>query len=360
MTALLPNLTGLRRAMEPVFGHCFSDELTSAYEHVDRLCLELCCHVVRNAGYASPPREARYFVETVFAILAEENFLRRAPQGWQISRSFPSQDSALIQREARALCQRAEATFELIARCREHAAAFVAGREPGLATVFPRGDLALWERLHDEDAVMSIYADMAAAALDALAEPGARVLELGAGVGALARRCRNLLRKRDVAEYWFTDMGKVFVQNARSIFAGEKAMRFAGIDIDLPFDAQEVARESFDIVTAVNVLHVAEDLPATLREIHRTLRTPGYLVCAEGSPPRPGSRWRLDLVFGFLPGWWDVATNSQLRPSPGFLFPSQWRQLLHASGFDVVEAMPGESWFDGPCRGGLIVAAKLP
>ena len=156
------------------------------------------------------------------------------------------------------------------------------------------------------------------------------------------------------------DMGKIFVQNARSIFAGEKAMRFAGIDIDLPFDAQEVARESFDIVTAVNVLHVAEDLPATLREIHRTLRTPGYLVCAEGSPPRPGSRWRLDLVFGFLPGWWDVATNSQLRPSPGFLFPSQWRQLLHACGFDVVEAMPGESWFDRPCRGGLIVAAKLP
>ena len=359
MTALLPDLAGLRRAMEPVFRRCFSDELTSAYEHVDRLCLELCCHVVRNASCASPAREARYFVETVFAILAEENFLRRAPQGWQISRSFPSQDSALIQRDARALCPRAEATFEMIARCREHAAAFVAGREPGLAAVFPRGDLALWERLHDEDAVMSIYADIAAAALDALAEPGARVLELGAGVGALARRCRNLLRERDVAEYWFTDLGELFVQNARSIFAEEKAMRFAAIDINAPFDAQGLTRESFDIVTAVNVLHVAEDLPPTLCEIHNALHAPGYLVCAEGSPPRAGTRWRLDLVFGFLPGWWDVATNPQLRPSPGFLFPSQWRQLLHACGFDVVEAMPGESWFDGPCRGGLIVAAKL-
>ena len=222
-----------------------------------------------------------------------------------------------MQREARALCPRAEATFEMIARCREHAAAFVAGREPGPAAVFPRGDLALWERLHDEDAVMSIYADIAAAALDALAEPGARVLELGAGVGALARRSRNLLRERNVAEYWFTDLGELFVQNARSIFAEEKA-------------------------------------------IHNALRAPGWLVCGEGSPPRAGSHWRLDLVFGFLSGWWDVATEPALRPSPGFLFPSQWQRLLRACGFDAVEALPGESWFDGPCRGGLIVAAKLP
>lgn len=360
MTALLPNLTSLRCAMAPVFRRCFSDELARAYEHVDRLCLELCCHVLGRVDCASPARQARYFLETVFAILAEENFLGRTPQGWQNFRPLPTQDSAAMQREARALCPRAEATFEMIARCREHAAAFVAGREPGLAAVFPRGDLALWERLHDEDAVMSIYADIAAAALDALAEPGARVLELGAGVGALARRCRNLLRERDVAEYWFTDLGELFVQNARSIFAEEKAMRFAAIDINAPFDAQGLAHESLDIVTAVNVLHVAEDLPSTLREIHNALRAPGWLVCGEGSPPRAGSHWRLDLVFGFLSGWSDVATEPALRPSPGFLFPSQWQRLLRACGFDAVEALPGESWFDGPCRGGLIVAAKLP
>jgi len=360
MTALLPDLASLRCTMEPMFRRCFSDELARAYEHIDRLCLELSCHVLRNAGCTSPAHQARYFVETVFAILAEENFLRRTPQGWQISRPLPVRDSASIQREARALCPRAETTFEMIARCREHAAAFVAGREPGLAAIFPRGDLALWERLHDEDAVMSIYADIAAGALDALAEPGARVLELGAGVGALARRCRDLLRERDVAEYWFTDLGKLFVQNARSIFAGEKAMRFAAIDINTPFDAQGLAHESFDIVTAVNVLHAAEDLSSTLREIHNALRAPGWLVCGEGSPPGAGSRWRLDLVFGFLPGWWDVATEPALRSSPGFLFPSQWQRLLRACGFDAVEALPGESWFDGPCRGGLIVAAKLP
>ena len=124
--------------------------------------------------------------------------------------------------------------------------------------------------------------------------------------------------------------------------------------------AQDVAPESFDAVVSVNVLHVAKDLPFTLREIHAVLKTSGWLICAEGSVPDRTVRWRPDLVFAFLRGWWDVSTDYPLRPSPGFLMPNQWSDMLLANGYRPVFRLPGEDWFAGPCRGGLVLAQRAP
>jgi hypothetical protein len=100
------------------------------------------------------------------------------------------------------------------------------------------------------------------------------------------------------------------------------------------------------MVLAVNVLHVANDICATLRDVHSLLRPGGCLLLGEGSPPELSRRWRLDLVFGFLDAW------------SGFLLPTQWRETLAECGFHPVWTIPGEQWFRGPCRGGLIVAHK--
>ena len=135
-------------------------------------------------------------------------------------------------------------------------------------------------------------------------------------------------------------------------------MRFLSLDLDRPLSAQGVVPESFDVVIAVNVLHSARDLRMALRELHAVLKTPGWLICGEGSPPSRNRRWRLDLVFAFLRGWWDVWTDSVLRPRPGFLLPAEWEAALLASGYQHVRVLPGENWFAGPCRGGLIMAGK--
>jgi SAM-dependent methyltransferase len=135
-------------------------------------------------------------------------------------------------------------------------------------------------------------------------------------------------------------------------------MRFAIADLDLPLCNQGFSPDSFDVVIGVNVLHAVKSLSFSLKEIFSLLKPNGCLIIAEGSPPDHLRRWRPDVVFGFLRGWWDVSTETPWRPSPGFLMPSQWKDALLACGFDPVYLLPGEDRFRGPCRGGAVLAQK--
>jgi SAM-dependent methyltransferase len=247
----------------------------------------------------------------------------------------------------------------MIERCRAAAAGFVTGRTRGIAAIFPRSDLTLWERLYNEDRIMSIYADLVASALQAAARPGMRVLEVGGGVGSVLARCASSLEATGIGEYWFTDVGRMFVDAARRRHNATPWLRFAQLDIDQRLEQQGFMPGTFDVVVGVNVAHVARDLGYSLRELRGALRPGGCLVLGEGSPPSEHDRWRLDVVFAFLRGWWDV-TLDRLRPRPGFMLPSEWERALNACGYRPVSLIPGESSFAGPCRGGLIIAGASP
>jgi SAM-dependent methyltransferase len=337
---------------EAVIDRCFSPRLEEAYRHIDRLVLQFCFHVARALpiyrGFEATT-EARYLLETVRDILAEEGF---GPQ-----MSIPGDDTVSLRAEARACCPEAAPILELLERCHNHAIAFLTGREPGLNVVFPRGDIRLWERVHTADAVMSLYADLIPPTLPELMPMQARVLEVGAGVGAVIARCLPLLRERETQEYCFTDLGKLFVQRAERRHSHDSVVRFQVFDLDLPF-AQQNLKPGFDVILGSNVLHSAKNLDFTLRELRSALRPGGHLILGEGSPPRQGLRWRLDVVFAFLRGWWDVQFDTVHRPRPGFLFPAEWLELLQAAGYQNARSLPGEQWFSGPCRGGLIVASR--
>jgi SAM-dependent methyltransferase len=372
MTTQAIDVSALRHRVQTQAEGCFGDDLERAYAYVDRLCLELCFRLAREHGLLGPAAEpladvrarlgvaphAMYLLDSVLAILAEEGFARQTQLGWEATRACPPDASADLQRQARAACPAAIPTFELIARCHAHAGAFLTGRVPGLPAIFPQGDLTLWERVHTVDRVMSIYADLIVPALAALAPRQARLLELGAGVGAVLGRCLAAFDQLDVADYWFTDIGPTFIQRAQQAYSREPRLRFTLLDVDGPLRRQGLAPDSFDVVIAVNVLHVAKRLAASLREVGTVLKPGGYLVLAEGSPPRRGERWRLDVVYAFLRGWWDVVTEPRLRPRPGFLLPSEWERVLLACGYEAVLLLPGEDWFSGPVRGGLIIARR--
>lgn len=347
----------------------FSDELECAYRYVDALSLELCLavadqlallsdepasldHVMERVGAVD---ESRYFVRAVLDLLTEASYAQRDDSGWTRCAHWPLSTSMDIHARARQACPAASATFDLIERCRAAAAGFVTGESRGLTAIFPRGDLTLWEQLHGEDRVMSIYADLAASALHDAVRPGMRVLEIGGGVGSVLSRCASSLEAAGIGEYWFTDVGHMFVDSARRRYANRPWLRFAELDIDRSFRLQGIMPGTFDLVVGVNVAHVARDLADSLGELRRVLAPGGRLILAEGSPPNTRDRWRLDIVFAFLRGWWDVAVDS-LRPRPGFMLPSEWGRALNACGYDPVCLIPGEGWFGGPCRGGLILA----
>jgi radical SAM superfamily enzyme YgiQ (UPF0313 family)/SAM-dependent methyltransferase len=373
-TMLVPQLDpgALRTFMEPLFSRCFSVGLTRAYSYVDRLCLHLCFHVahechlleagpesfgdlVARIGVSS---DAVYMLTAVFDILTEEGFVARTVDGWERLRACPPDDSAALQQEARAYCPGALPTFEFIERCHDHAMAFLTGRVTGMSAVFQRGDLRLWERLHSCDEVMSIYADLVPPALEAILSERAHVLEVGAGVGSVIDRCLPLLRRRDAQEYCFTDIGSLFVHRAKKRYDAERFLRFMTVDLDRPLCSQGLETDSFDAVIAVNVLHSARDLKFTLRQLREVLKKPGWLICSEGSPPEDKRRWRLDIAFAFLRGWWDTHTDPFVRPRTGFLLPTEWEAALLAGGYKEVHLLPGKGRVPGPCRGGLIMARQ--
>ncbi len=352
--------------MELTASHYFTDRLEEAYAHIDRLGAHFCFRLAHEFRLLEEPNakpawlapEAEYLWRYVLDVLAEEGCLVREGGGWRAAAPCPADESSRLYAGAASACPEAAAIFELMKRCYDHAPAFLSGRQTGVSVVFPRGDLCLWERVHRQDAVMSIYADPVPAALADVLQPGARVLEVGAGVGAVLRRCLPMLKEGELAEYWFTDLGRLFVQRAEQEYAGEGLARFAVLDLDQPLAPQGFAPGQFDVVLGVNVFHSARNLEFSLQELRSLLRDGGTVILGEGSPPREGKRWRLDFVFAFLRGWWDVTLDSAFRPRPGFLFPREWIRLFQHCGYQRVAAFPGEQWFPGACRGGLVVATK--
>lgn len=362
----------LQARMAPLFANLFSADLERAHAHVDRLCLHLCFHITAAfqllrcepellaqlvARIGAVP-ESIYLLRTVLDILREEGFASEDPAGFQALAPHPGDESDRLQREAAADCPEAAPTFDLIARCHAGAVDFVTGRKSGLAVMLPRGDLALWERVHSTDRIMSIYADLATVVLEAIAAPRCRVLEVGGGVGAVLQRCAGFVTHLPFDEYCFTDLGQLFVQNAQRTYGGTGPFSFATVDVDRPMRDQGLSPSSFDTVIGVNVLHSAKRLRHTLREIWHLLKPGGYLILGEGSPPDRHRHWRLDVVYGFLQGWWDVSAEPPWRPRSGFLLPQGWREGLLECGFVSVYLLPGEDFFREAVRGGVIVAAR--
>jgi SAM-dependent methyltransferase len=367
----------LQAAAAETLSRCFSTELEETYAHIDRLCSHFCFGILHEfrifeggdrlsfgdaATRVGAVKESQYLLRAILDILREDGFLIEEDGAWRACRSCPPDDSAALHRQAKEQFPRAAAILELLERCRQGAPAYLTGRQSGMSVVFPRGDTSLWERVHREDSVMSIYADPIAPALEAvLQRPGQRVLEVGAGVGAVLRRCLPLLRERRIGEYRVTDLGKVFVQRLERENSQDAFVRGAVLDLDLPL-ADQLADQgvepgSFDAILGVNVLHSVKNLEFTLMQLRGALAEHGCLLLGEGSPPQPGRRWRLDLVFAFLSGWWDVPIDPLKRPREGFLFPHEWIDLLRSCGYGNALALPGEDWFRGACRGGLIAAS---
>jgi SAM-dependent methyltransferase len=93
-------------------------------------------------------------------------------------------------------------------------------------------------------------------------------------------------------------------------------------------------------IYAVNTLHVAHDLGATLAEIRRTLTPGGRLVVGECIRPYPGRTVYAEFVFNLMEAFRAPRLDPELRPNGGFLAPEQWTRALEAAGFVDVRLLP--------------------
>ncbi|GIC84422.1 type I polyketide synthase [Aspergillus udagawae] len=181
--------------------------------------------------------------------------------------------------------------------------------------------------------------------LDALAHknPHMKILEVGAGSGAMTQFCLQVLSTNsendDTApryrQWDFTDISGSFFPKAQDLFASQgKRMRFKTLDIEHDPGLDGFECGTYDMVVAFLVLHATKDLSASLKNVRKLLKPGGKLVLFEIT--RPGAI-RTTFVFGLFEGWWrGLEPYRQKNPCAD---SAQWERHLKEAGFsgcDVV------------------------
>lgn len=131
--------------------------------------------------------------------------------------------------------------------------------------------IAFWNRFADRYAARQIkdvaaYDAMLAQAASCLGA-GDRVLELGCGTGTMAVRLAE-----GVSCYRATDFSDRMIEIARA--------KPAPISLEFHVSTAETAFKAapFDVICAFNLLHLVDDMPALLDQIHAALVPGGVLI----------------------------------------------------------------------------------
>jgi polyketide synthase PksN len=242
------------------------------------------------------------------------------------------------------------ATLDLL----DHAAALypevASGRQRGDQNLFGPQNIALWLNYFDNNnltyAVNNwIAADVAAERLRASSR--LRILELGAGTGSATEILLKMLDERSllprVERYLITEPNPYFRRcNQRKLTAQYPTihLQWEMLDLNLPWSTQGIVPREFDLVFAVNVMHIAKDLLFSLREARSALAPDGSLVLGECLRPYENQPIYPELMFQILDSFNDVEMVPEIRPNPGFLTAEQWRRAFLRAGFQRVEIAP--------------------
>jgi SAM-dependent methyltransferase len=213
------------------------------------------------------------------------------------------------------------------------------GETTGEAALFRRAALwfAYFSNAHGYYALNNVVTATAAAAR---LSRGARVVEVGAGLGSATEALVARAAAR-IALYRATEPVALFRRRAERTLAGaHPALAFAPLDVNASWAPQGVAPGSADLVWGVNVFHLARDLDAVLAEATAALAPGGWLVVGEGLRPVSGRPVAIELPFVLLESWGDVRLDPERRPTAGFLTAEEWLAALRRAGLAAVELVP--------------------
>ncbi|KAL2167896.1 hypothetical protein VTG60DRAFT_683 [Thermothelomyces hinnuleus] len=174
--------------------------------------------------------------------------------------------------------------------------------------------------------------------LYAVKNPGANVLEIGAGTGGATQTVLEGFAARGdgsgslIGHYTFTDVSSGFFEAARQkLAAWQGTVDFVRLDIEADPTDQSFAAGSYDLIVASMVLHATADLHRTMSNVRKLLKPGGKLMMIEAVHDRVDQQ----MIFGTLPGWW-LSQEPFRRWSPNAPL-DVWDNVLKATGFTGVD-----------------------
>ena len=242
------------------------------------------------------------------------------------------------------------ATLDLLDYAAGAYPAVATGRQGGDHNLFGPQGVPLWQKYFNNDNLTYSVNNWvgAAAAVDRLSScPTMRVLEIGAGTGSATEILLTLLGERRLLplleRYVITEPNAYFRRcNQRKLAAQypNLPLEWTTVDLDLPWSEQGIAPGEFDLVYAVNVMHISKNLLYSLNEARSALAADGWLVIGECLRPYDNQPMYPELMFQILDSFTDVETDPEIRPNPGFLTANQWRRAFSRAGFPRIEIAP--------------------
>lgn len=313
--------------------------------------------LLRTQGY---PFDESRALSWLLARLADAGHLERTGEAsYRLPRALPDPELDLLRALGLAIDPAIAPTLAILDAAGEAFPKVLAGALTGEQALFTSARMPLWtEYFHNANPIYALNNRLAAiaaanrlpaiAAANRLPEAGGlRILEIGAGAGSAAEALLDELLRRgrlgEVAEYRLTEPNPMLRRRAsRSLAARYPGLALADQAYDIDHDpaAQGLPEATFDLVFAVNVLHIARDLRASLAWLRSLLAPGGWLVGGECQRLFPGQTIPIELVFEQLASFTDVALDPEVRTSHGFLTPEQWKRALTVTGFAAVVDVP--------------------
>jgi SAM-dependent methyltransferase len=174
-----------------------------------------------------------------------------------------------------------------------------------------------------------------------------RILEVGAGPGSASEILLRLFDERGllprVERYLITEPNAFFLRCGQRKLARQYPdlpLEWGALNLDLPWNSQGINPGEFDLIYAVNVMHISKDLLFSLNEARSALASDGWLVIGECLRPYFNQPIYPELMFQILESFTSVQTDPEIRPNPGFLTAEHWRRAFTRAGFQRAEVAP--------------------
>jgi len=242
------------------------------------------------------------------------------------------------------------ATLDLLDHAASLYAAVATGRQDGDHNLLGPQGVPLWLNYFHNDNLTYAVNNWVGAVLAAdrvSTRRTLRILELGAGPGSASEILLQLLAERGllprVERYLVTEPNAYFRRCSQRKLTAQYPnlpLEWAPLDLDLPWTTQGITSGEFDLVYAVNVIHISKNLLFSLSEARSALATDGWLVIGECVRPYDNQPIYPELMFQILDSFTNVETDPEFRPNPGFLTAEQWRRAFSRAGFTHTEIAP--------------------
>ena len=293
------------------------------------------------------PVQARIPLAWMLPFLAGEGLLR-AEEGRYALDGHPDLDLVGLRAAVEEEAPGHGANFDLLDGVRSHILPFFTEGKPGESLLFDLALFPLWlAYFRNENRVYFPNNLLTLLALREDLPEGARVLELGGGAGSFAQLVAQRGSEEGwtsrIADYRFTDVAPTFLRRAqRSLKAAAPGLplSFQTLDLNLPLGGQGIEPGSLDAIVGINVLHVAQDLEATLRDLRSRLKDRGRLILGECLKPSLDTPLYLEFFFTFIKAFTGVKLDPRWRPRHGFLTPEAWEEALRHAGFTEISHIP--------------------